>query len=162
MSAISELAQTFERNAKQQASDTRKAVESALQQHERDLIEVLRSSEQNLAAAIHARDKSLRAALTTTETRTKALIRSGWKWLLGSILVIGLPLAGALWWSSQTLAKNYALIEQQRVTMDRAQALGIQFSEDPSGQYIILPQGVKPLTGWTMDSGQRQVIKLEK
>lgn len=162
MSGLSALAQTFEANSKQQAADTAKAVQSALQQHEQSLIEQLRSSERTLNDAIQAREKSLTALLSATEVNTRALALSGWKWLAGSLLAVALASSGALWWTSQTLAENLALIEQQKATMARAKALGVTFHEDKNGQFIILPPKLRPVAGWTFDNGRRQAIKLEK
>ena len=160
MSAISSLAQTFEQNAKQQASDTRQAVQSALQQHERDLIAALRSSERTLNAAIQAREKSLSALLSTTEASTRATVLNSWKWLAGSLAAVALAASGALWWTGQTLTENLALIEQQKQTMARAQALGVEFMQHDGSNYIVLPHGVTARTG--LKSGQREALKLER
>ena len=162
MSGISDLARSFEERSKQQASAIEKSVASAYAQHEQTLLAALRSSEQSLCGAIQAREKSLSELLSTTEANTRALALSGWKWLAGSLLAVALASSGALWWTSQTLAENLALIEQQKATMARAQALGVQFHQDANGQFIVLPRGMKPVTGWTFDNGRRQAIKLEK
>lgn len=162
MSGISDLARDFEQRSKQQASAIEKSVASAYAQHEQTLLAALRSSEQSLCGAIQAREKSLSELLSTTEANTRALALSGWKWLAGSLLAVALASSGALWWTSQTLAENLALIEQQKATMARAQALGVQFHQDANGQFIVLPRGMKPVTGWTFDNGRRQAIKLEK
>lgn len=162
MSGISDLARDFEQRSKQQASAIEKSVASAYAQHEQTLLAALRSSEQSLCGAIQVREKSLSELLSTTEANTRALALSGWKWLAGSLLAVALASSGALWWTSQTLAENLALIEQQKATMARAQALGVQFHQDANGQFIVLPRGMKPVTGWTFDNGRRQAIKLEK
>ena len=162
MSGISDLARSFEERSKQQASAIETGVASAYAQHEQTLLAALRSSEQSLCGAIQAREKSLSELLSTTEANTRALALSGWKWLAGSLLAVALASSGALWWTSQTLAENLALIEQQKATMARAQALGVQFHQDANGQFIVLPRGMKPVTGWTFDNGRRQAIKLEK
>lgn len=162
MSGISDLARSFEERSKQQASDIEKSVGTAYAQHEKNLIDALESSEQKLNAAIQAREKSLSELLSVTEANTRALALSGWKWLAGTLLMVILPLSGGLWWTGQILAENFALIEQQKVTMARAQALGIQFHEDSNGQFIILPRGMKGVLGWDFDKGRRNAIKLEK
>lgn len=162
MSGISDLARDFEQRSKQQASAIETSVANAYAQHEQTLLAALRSSEQSLCGAIQVREKSLSELLSTTEANTRALALSGWKWLAGSLLAVALASSGALWWTSQTLAENLALIEQQKATMARAQALGVQFHQDANGQFIVLPRGMKPVTGWTFDNGRRQAIKLEK
>jgi uncharacterized protein YicC (UPF0701 family) len=161
MSGISDLAKSFEERSKQQASAIEQSVSNAFKQHEQSLLEALRSSGATLNAAIQAREKSLSALLDAAEANTKAMAVSGWKWLLGSLAAVALAASGALWWTGQTVAENLALIEQQKATMARAQALGIQFHQDASGLLIVLPQGMKAVTGWKLDNG-RQVIKLEK
>lgn len=160
MSAISSLAQTFEQNAKQQASDTRQAVQSALQQHERDLIAALRSSEQSLSAAIQRREQMLSSLLDETERKTRATVLNSWRWLAGSLLAVALLGSGALWWTGQQIEQNLTLIEQQRQTMARAQALGVEFMQHNGSNYIVLPHGVTARTG--LKSGQREALKLER
>ena len=162
MSGISDLARSFEEKSKQQASDIETGVTNAYKQHEQTLLAALRSSEQSLSGAIQAREKSLSELLSATEANTRALVLSGWKWLAGSLLAVILAASGALWWTGQTLAENLALIEQQKATMARAQALGVEFVRNQDGQFIVLPRGMKPVTGWTFDNGRRQAIKLEK
>lgn len=162
MSGISDLARSFEERSKQQASAIETSVANAYAQHEQTLLRALQSSEGKLSAAIQARETSLSEALSATEAQTRALALSGWKWLAGSLAAVFLASSGALWWTSQTLAENLALIEQQKATMARAQALGVQFHQDANGQFIVLPRGMKPVTGWTFDNGRRQAIKLEK
>ena len=162
MSGISDLARSFEERSKQQASAIETSVANAYAQHEQTLLRALQSSEGKLSAAIQAREKSLSELLSTTEANTRALALSGWKWLAGSLLAVALASSGALWWTSQTLAENLALIEQQKATMARAQALGVEFVSNQDGQFIVLPRGVTPVTGWTFDNRRRQAIKLEK
>lgn len=162
MSGISDLARSFEEKSKQQASAIETSVANAYAQHEQTLLRALQSSEGKLSAAIQARETSLRELLSTTEANTRALALSGWKWLAGSLLAVALASSGALWWTSQTLAENLALIEQQKATMARAQALGVEFVSNQDGQFIVLPRGMTPATGWTFDNRRRQAIKLEK
>ena len=159
MSGISDLARSFEERSKQQASAIETSVANAYAQHEQTLLRALQSSEGKLSAAIQARETSLSELLSTTEANTRALALSGWKWLAGSLLAVALASSGALWWTSQTLAENLALIEQQKA---RAQALGVEFVSNQDGQFIVLPPGMTPATGWTFDNGRRQAIKLEK
>lgn len=162
MSGISDLARSFEEKSKQQASDIETGVTNAYKQHEQTLLAALRSSEQSLSGAIQAREKSLSELLSATEANTRALVLSGWKWLAGSLLAVILAASGALWWTGLTVAENFQIIEQQKATMARAQALGVEFVRNQDGQFIVLPRGMKPATGWTFDKGRRQAIKLEQ
>ncbi len=162
MSGISDLARSFEANSKRQASDIETSVANAYAQHEQTLLKALQSSERSLSAAIQAREKSLSALLEATEANTRSMVLKGWKWLLGSLVAVALAASGALWWTGQAVAENLALIEQQKVTMARAQALGIRFHQDENGEFIVLPRGMKSKTGWTFDNGRREAIKLEK
>lgn len=162
MSGISDLARSFEERSKQQASAIETDVSNAYKQHEQTLLAALRSSEQTLSVAIQAREKALGAILSATEANTRALALSGWKWLAGSLLGAILAASGALWWTGQTVAENFQLIEQQKATMARAPALGVEFVTNQDGQFIVLRRGTKPVTGWTFDKGRRQAIKLEQ
>lgn len=160
MSGISDLARDFEQRSKQQASAIEKSVASAYAQHEQTLLAALKSSEQSLRGAIQAREKSLSEALNATEAKTRALALSGWKWLAGSLAAVALAASGALWWTGQQIEQNLALIEQQKATMARAQALGVEFMQHDGSNYIVLPHGVTARTG--LKSGQREALKLER
>lgn len=162
MSGISDLAKSFEERSRQQASAIEQSVSNAFKQHEQTLLEALRSSGATLNAAIQARETSLSEALSATEAKTRALAVSGWKWLLGSLAAVALAASGALWWTGQTVAENLAIIEQQKAAMASAQALGVEFVTNQDGQFIVLPRGMKPATGWTFDNRRREAIKLEK
>ena len=162
MSGISDLARSFEEKSKQQASAIETSVANAYAQHEQTLLRALQSSEGKLSAAIQAREKSLSELLSTTEANTRALALSGWKWLAGSLLAVALASSGALWWTSQTLAENLALIEQQKATMARAQALGMEFYSDGKDEYLLLPKGKKASSGWNFKELGREAVKLEK
>lgn len=90
MSGLSALAQTFEENSKRQAADTMRAVQSALQQHEKHLIEQLASSEQSLNDAIQHREKSLleqmeQSELEQREQRLQKALQSSEKGLIEAI-----------------------------------------------------------------------------
>lgn len=148
MSAISALAQTFEKSAKEQASATTQAVASALKQHEANLIELLSSSEQSLKSAIQRH----------SQTSTRAILKT-WAMLALSIALVLVASFGALWWTGQQVAANIALIEQQKAAMAKASVLGIQFQSENGVQIIVLPQGFQPETGWKVSG--RQAIKLQ-
>ncbi|MQU56139.1 mbkB [Pseudomonas sp. FSL R10-1339] len=38
----------------------------------------------------------------------------------------------------------------------------MDFHRDENGQFIILPKGMKAVSGWTFENGSRQAVKLEK
>lgn len=160
MSGISDLARSFEERSKQQASAIETSVANAYAQHEQTLLRALQSSEGKLSAAIQAREKSLSALLSTTEATTRATVLSSWKFFAGSLAAVALAASGALWWTGQQIEQNLSQIEQQKAAMARAQVLGVQFHQDASGQYIILPPGMTAKTG--LKSGQREALKLER
>lgn len=149
MNGLSALAQTFEAKSKALASDTEKAVQSALQQHEKHLIEQLRSSEQTLSAAIQSRERLL----------TRFALRS-WAWAALSIALALAGSYGALWWTGQQIAHNLDQINQQNQMLSRAQALGLTFHQEGGEQYIILPQGLKATMAGALNG--RTAIKLGK
>lgn len=163
MSGISDLARSFEEKSKQQASAIETSVANAYKQHEQTLLAALRSSEQSLSGAIQAREKRLSELLSEIEANTRALALSSWKWLAGSLLAVILAASGALWWTGQTVAENFQLIEQQKATIARARALGMEFySPDGKDEYLLLPKGTKASSGWNFKDLGREAVKLEK
>lgn len=162
MSAISDLARSFEKRSETQAGAIEQTLADAYRRHEQSLLEQLRSSEQSLQDAIRARESSLVALLKQTEGRTRVLALSSWKWALVSLGAVILVSAGLLWWMGQKITSNAKLLAQQSALMERAPGLGVEFHKDANGEFIILPRGAKSATGWTFDDGKRQAIKIER
>lgn len=160
MSAISALAQTFEQNAKQQASDTTKAVESALKQHESHLQKVLQLSELTLSAAIQLHESSLNEQIKQSGRITSRLVLKSWAWIALSIALVMSASFGALWWTSQQIASNLEALSEQKKALALAPR-GVEFSSDKNGQFIILPPRTSLKAGWTHENGKRQAYKLE-
>lgn len=53
-------------------------------------------------------------------------------------------------------------IEEQTETLERIEAdtWGIRFHEEAAGRFLVMPEGVEALTGWTV--GGRTAVKLEE
>lgn len=162
MSAISDLAQSFEKRSETQAGAIEQTLANAYRKHEQTLLEQLKSSEQSLQDAIQAREKSLQTLLSSTEKRTRATVLSSWKWVVLSLFLVVASSGGLLWWTGQKIASNVKLLNQHSILMERAPGLGVEFHSDANGEFIVLPRGANPKTGWTFDNGKRQAIKIER
>jgi hypothetical protein len=57
---------------------------------------------------------------------------------------------------------NLELLQRQGRALEQlqSQTWGVEFQEDQTGRYLILPPGMKPETGWKF--GNRQAVKLGK
>lgn len=162
MSAISDLARSFEKRSTTQAGAIESTVQAAYEQHEKNLLKALRSSEQSLSDAIQAREKSLQSLLSSTEKRTRATVLNSWKWVVVSLFLVVLSSGGLLWWTGQKITSNVKQLAQHSALLERAPGLGVEFHNDANGEFIILPRGATPATGWTFDNGKRQAIKIER
>lgn len=150
MSDLSSLAKAFEQNSKQQANDISESVKSAFEQHEKVLLKALNESASTTATAIRDQHRNL-----------SMLVLKGWMWLGLSLLLVFSASAGALFWTGQKVADNLAQIEQQRQTLAQIEARtwGLRLQEGTNGRFIVLPDGVKAVSGWTV--GKNQALKLE-
>jgi hypothetical protein len=158
MSAISDLAQTFEQSAKQQASDTTRAVASALEKHEGDLKRELGLSVKSLLDAIQRHESSLSERLSQSGRITAKLVLKTWAWLALSITLVLSASFGALWWTGQQIEQNLqALADQERALAQAPQ--GAEFVRDKNGLFLILPKGMKATPGWTFKT--LPAVKLE-
>src|SRR5690606_13406228 len=113
MSAISDLAQSFEKRSETQAGAIEQTLANAYRKHEQTLLEQLKSSEQSLRDAIQSREKSLQSLLSSTEKRTRATVLSSWKWVVLSLFLVVASSGGLLWWTGQKITSNAKLLAQQ-------------------------------------------------
>jgi len=150
MSKILELAETFEKNSKQQASDIETSVNSEFGKHEQAILGALRSSNQSLIAAIDGQSR-----------RWGWLVLKGWLCtLIGVVLMLGISW-GVLWYQGKQIAENWDTISQQKRILKEMDTLGLSLYQDKSGRFIVLPDGMTAKTGWNKDNGQTKLVKLE-
>mgnify|MGYP005847841649 CR=1 FL=1 len=120
--------------------------------------------------------ESLNSVESSAAGLAKALSRSWIKpTLIGLSLCLGI-FAGSwglmqyLAWSiEQKLEQGAALaveIEQQEKTLAKltAQTWGVEFTQDKSGRFLVLPPGIEPQTGYSIGQGERkqQAVRLGK
>ncbi len=150
MSKILELAETFEKSSKQQASDIETSVNNEFGKHETAIREALRSSNQSLIAAIDGQSR-----------RWGWLVLKGWICtLIGVVLILGISW-GVLWYQGKQIAENWDTISQQKRILKEMDTLGLSLYQDKSGWFIVLPDGMTAKTGWNKDNGKTKLVKLE-
>ncbi|MBS2784353.1 MbeB family mobilization protein [Aeromonas salmonicida] len=150
MSKILELAETFEKSSKQQASDIETSVNIEFGKHETAIREALDSSGRRLNAAIDAQSR-----------RWGWLVLKGWICtLIGVVLMLGISW-GVLWFQGKQIAENWDTISQQKRILKEMDTLGLSLYQDKSGWFIVLPDGMTAKTGWNKDNGKTKLVKLE-
>ncbi|MBX8892491.1 mobilization protein, partial [Enterobacter kobei] len=62
----------------------------------------------------------------------------------------------------QQITDNYTTLRQQEDALAKmsAKTWGVSYQSDSNGRFLVLPKGVKAETGWTVDSGKRNAVKL--
>jgi F0F1-type ATP synthase membrane subunit b/b' len=151
MSEILDLAKSFEAKSKQQAQHIESDLKSEFERHSRFISEALRSSERQISDDIHAHSQNC-----------KHLALKGWLWMVLSLALVFSASAGALWWTGERIADNLTEIERQEQTLRALQGrtFGVELKQDRNGRFIVLPEGHKASTGWTV--GNRTALKLEQ
>lgn len=81
--------------------------------------------------------------------------------LMVSALLIGTS-GSILWWQGQQITDNYTTLRQQEDALAKmsAKTWGVSYQSDSNGRFLVLPKGAKAETGWTVDSGKRNAVKL--
>ena len=98
------------------------------------------------------------------KNRRSVLLTAGRTWL--TILMVSALLIGTsgsiLWWQGQQITDNYTTLRQQEDALAKmsAKTWGVSYQSDSNGRFLVLPKGAKAETGWTVDSGKRNAVKL--
>ena len=144
MSKILELAETFEKNSKQQASDIETSVNIEFGKHEQAILGALRSSNQSLIAAIDGQSR-----------RWGWLVLKGWLCtLIGVVLMLGISW-GVLWYQGTLIAENWAQISSQNATLERLAAKGgkLQLQECGRKKQLCVKVDLEALTYGDKETG---------
>jgi hypothetical protein len=122
-----------------------------------------------LQSQIEDQTKPLLAALGKVKTESEALaLMTAKSWLkpvlisLAILASISLPVWGLTHYLADQIKSNLELIEQQEQTLSQiqSQTFGVTFQQDPTGQFLILPEGTRAEGGYQV--GKRQAVKLLK
>ena len=119
---------------------------------------------------------SVAGARRTIEADIQRLTGDARRWLrrcvtLGILGVLGVVIVGVgvPWWLAHDIGDQ--IVEQAQLDRDirrgretlraiEEETWGVQFHEDANGRFLVLPEGVEPQTGWTLDD--RTAVKLEE
>lgn len=148
MSRISELAQSFEEQSKRQASDTEKAIQSALQQHESCLRSALSDGRQKIERDIQQTEE----ILSGHQRRLRRLMLGAWLLPTVAVLVVQCALLAALWWTGSQVASNAKEMRQAR-------ALGIEYIQVGDQDALLLPSGATATLRETRDGRTGVIIR---
>ncbi|MGL5040252.1 MAG: MbeB family mobilization protein [Aeromonas sp.] len=149
MSKILELAKTFEKSSKQQASDIETSVKNAFEPHEKAILEALDSSGRRLNAAIDAQSR-----------RWGWLVLKGWVFpLIGVAFLLGISWV-VVWYQGRVIAENWVEISRQNKTLEQLAKKGgmLHLSTCGERQCIAVSKDTQlPESGtyWRRQSDQR-------
>ena len=162
MSSLLTLAKDLEQKSRAQQQHTGDMLKAAFSEHEQSVRAELSESERKISAAISAHELKLTSAIDRT---TKGMLKTvGRTWLtivLVSVLLIAAS-GSILWWQGKQILDNQLAIREQTDTLKKINALtwGVKFQEDQNGRFLILPKGMTAATGWTVNDGKQNAVKL--
>lgn len=148
MSAISELAQSFEEQSKRQASDTEQAIRNELRQHEERLRSALSDGRQKIESDIQQTEQSM----LQHQRRLRRLMLAAWLLPIATMLVVQCALLAALWWTGSQVASNAKEMRQAR-------ALGIEYIQVGDQDALLLPSGATATLRETRDGRTGVIIR---
>jgi len=148
MSAISELAQSFEEQSKRQASDTEQAIRNELRQHEERLRSALSDGRQRIERDIHQTEQ----ALSGHQNRLRRAMLVAWLLPIATMLVVQCALLAALWWTGSQVASNAKEMRQVR-------AAGVEVTRVGQQDVLILPSGATATQRETRDGRTAIIIE---
>ncbi|EIS5620855.1 MbeB family mobilization protein [uncultured Leclercia sp.] len=175
MSSHLKMATDFRQKSSEQANATEQLLKQEFDRLGKCVSEALSLSGQKISDDIAARNRELSEALRhhsngmteAMQSHRESVMRLATRrWL--SVLMTSLLLAGTcggvLWWQSTLIASNLDEIAQQNATLEKlnARTWGVTYQEDSNGRFLVLPKGMKAETGWTVENGKRNAVKLVK
>lgn len=165
MSELERLAESLRRQSSAALGSTLSAIESELNER----LDGIRLRIERQSMPLEARLEALRGVLMESQ----GLALGGWIKPVATALSLLLGIfcgswALTLWFSSgirdqlEIRADLARQIREQEDTLARIEkkTWGVTFLEDKNGRFLILPPGVKPVTGWAV--GNKNAVKLGK
>jgi hypothetical protein len=162
MSNLLALAQDLETKSKEQQESTEKMLKAAFNEHEKSVKEELNTSKEKISDAIRAHEKGMTEALQSNKKLVLRMVGRTWLTItMVSVLLIGSS-GSVLWWQGQKIVSNLETISQQEDALAKlnAKTWGVSYRSDSSGNFLVLPKGVKADTGWSVGTEKRKAIKL--
>ena len=162
MSNLFTASRDFEEKLKAQQQSTGEMLKAAFSEHEQSVGAELSASARRISDAISAHEQSMSEAME--KNRRSVLLTAGRTWL--TILMVSALLIATsgsiLWWQGRQITDNYTTLRQQEAALAKmsAKTWGVSYQSDSNGRFLVLPKGAKAETGWTVDSGKRNAVKL--
>lgn len=162
MSSLLTLAKDLEQKSKAQQQLTGEMLKAAFSEHELSVRAELNASAERISAAISGHEQSMSEAME--KSRRSVLLTAGRSWLT-VLMVSALLIAtsgSVLWWQGQKIVSNMDTLSRQADALAKmdAKTWGVGYLQDGTGQYLVLPPGVKAEPGWTVENGKRNAVKL--
>ncbi|MBF4247692.1 mobilization protein, partial [Vibrio anguillarum] len=91
-----------------------------------------------------------------------ALVLKSWLWIVLSVVLVLVACSSVIWWQGMIITQNQQEISRQQASLEKlnAKTWGIRLFQDNEGRYIVIPEGHTVKTGWTLNDGQNELIKL--
>lgn len=149
---------------KQEFDRLGKCVSEALSLSGQKISDDIAARNRELSEALRHHSNGMTEAMQSHRESVMRLATRRWLSVLMTSLLLAGTCGGVLWWQSTLIASNLDEIAQQNATLEKlnARTWGVTYQEDSNGRFLVLPKGMKAETGWTVENGKRNAVKLVK
>ncbi|HCL0957025.1 TPA: MbeB family mobilization protein [Salmonella enterica subsp. enterica serovar Muenchen] len=162
MKSLLTLAKDLEQQSKAQQQSTGEMLKAAFSEHEQSVKAELNASAKRISDAISAHEQDMKAVMQSNRLNVLRMVGRTWLTItMVSVLLIGTS-GSVLWWQGKKIVSNTEAISQQKESLARlnARTWGVTYRSDEHGRFLVLPEGMKADTNWTVNEGKQNAVRL--
>ena len=173
MSNLLQTGAEFEKKLKERAESTEKMLNNEFRRLGESVSEAVTSNETKIRDAIALFTASTEESLEKHREGVKEammqhrrdvlkLAGNTGMMLLGIVFLLFTASGGTLWYLGGMIQANLEEIRIQEETLQKlnAKTWGVRYHEGSNGRFLVLPEGMKAETNWTMENGKQNALRL--
>ncbi|EOJ9315198.1 MbeB family mobilization protein [Shigella flexneri] len=166
MSNLLQTGAEFEKKLKERAESTEKMLSDEFRKLEESVSKAVTSNETKIKDAIALFTASTEESLKKHREGVKEAMMQHRKdvlklagntgmMLLGMVIFLFTVSGGTLWYLGGMIQANLEEIRKLN-----AKTWGVRYHEGSNGRFLVLPEGMKAETNWTMENGKQNAVRL--
>ncbi|EFZ3896921.1 mobilization protein [Shigella flexneri] len=169
MSNLLQTGAEFEKKLKERAESTEKMLSDEFRKLEESVSKAVTSNETKIKDAIALFTASTEESLKKHREGVKEAMMQVLKlagntgmMLLGMVIFLFTVSGGTLWYLGGMIQANLEEIRKQNESLEKlnAKTWGVRYHEGSNGRFLVLPEGMKAETNWTMENGKQNAVRL--
>ncbi|TRH74337.1 mobilization protein, partial [Salmonella enterica subsp. enterica serovar Mbandaka] len=85
-----------------------------------------------------------------------------WLWLIIVSVLMFATTGSPLGYQGIKINANMNILREEKESLEKlnARTWGVRYHEDSNGRFLVLPEGMKAETNWTMENGKQNAVRL--